>query len=147
MSIHSGIAAGAEEILIPEQDRGMDKLIDSLERSSRRNKTSRLVIVAEGENSSIYELAENVKQKFGDRYETKVTILGHIQRGGRPSCADRVLASRLGVAAVEALIKGENGIMVGIKNHKVKYTKLDKATEESHTIDKELLKIADIVSI
>lgn len=148
IAIHSGIAAGAEEILIPEKDRGMDKLIESLELSSRRNKTSRLVIVAEGEKTgNIYDLAENVKQKFGDRYETKVTILGHIQRGGRPSCADRVLASRLGVAAVEALIEGKCSIMVGVKDHKVKYTRLDKATKESHTIEEELLKIADIVSI
>ncbi|MDR8390324.1 6-phosphofructokinase [Aliifodinibius sp. S!AR15-10] len=148
IAISSGIAAGAEEILIPEKDRGMDKLIQSLEQSSRRNKTSRLVIVAEGEKSgSIYELADNVKQKFGERYEIKVTVLGHIQRGGRPSCADRVLASRLGVAAVEALKGGKKRIMVGVQNHKVVHTNLEKATKQRNTIDEDLLKIADIVSI
>jgi 6-phosphofructokinase 1 len=148
IAISSGIAAGAEEILIPEKDRGMDKLIQSLEQSSRRNKTSRLVIVAEGEKSgSIYELADNVKQKFGERYEIKVTVLGHIQRGGRPSCADRVLASRLGVAAVEALKDGKKRIMVGVQNHKVAHTNLEKATKQRNTIDEDLLKIADIVSI
>ena len=148
IAIHSGIAAGAEEILIPEKDRGMDKLIQSLELSSRRNKTSRLVVVAEGEKSgSIFELADQVKQKFGQQYEIKVTVLGHIQRGGRPTCADRVLASRLGVSAVEALLEGKRGIMVGVQNYKISYTDLDNAIKETHTIDEDLLKIADIVSI
>ncbi len=148
IAIRSGIAAGAEEVLIPEKDRGLDKLIQSLEISSRRNKTSRLVIVAEGEKSgSIYELADSVKQKFGDRYEIKVTVLGHIQRGGRPSCSDRVLASRLGVSAVEALLEGKRGVMVGVQNHKIVHTDLDNATKQLHTIDEDLLKISDIVSI
>lgn len=148
IAINSGIAAGADEILIPEKDRGFDQLIESLERSSGRKKTSRLVIVAEGEkNGNAYELADLVKERFGDRYETKVTILGHIQRGGRPSCADRVLASRLGVSAVDALRNGKKGAMVGIRNHRITFTDFEKATKEHHKIDKELLRIANIVSI
>lgn len=148
IAISAGIAAGAEEILIPEKDRGMDKLIESLERSSRRKKTSRLVIVAEGEKSgSIYDLADMVKERFGDRYETKVTVLGHIQRGGRPSCADRVLASQFGVGAVEGLLDGKRDVMVGIKNYKLVFTDFEQATKEHHQIDEELIRIADIVSI
>ncbi len=148
IAIHSGIAGGAEEILIPEKDRGLDKLFDSLEKSSRRNKTSRLVVVAEGEQTGItYQLANTVHEKFGDHYEIKVTILGHIQRGGRPSCFDRVLASRLGVSAVEALLDGNAGVMVGIQNNEIVHTDLGRATKEVHSINKDLLKIADIVSI
>lgn len=148
IAINSGIAAGAEEILIPEKDRGMDKLIESLEQSSRRNKTSRLVIVAEGEKTgSIYELADMVKEKFGERYETKVTVLGHIQRGGRPSCADRVLASRFGVGVVEGLLEGKKNVMIGIQNYNLVFTEFEQATKEHHQIDEELVKIADIVSI
>jgi len=148
IAMNSGIAAGAEEILIPEKDRGFDKLIESLERSSQRKKTSRLVIVAEGDtNGGIYNLADKVKERFGDRYETKVTILGHIQRGGRPSCFDRVLASRLGVGAVDALLDGKKDMMIGIRNNKLTFTELGKATKEHHKIERELIRVADIVSI
>lgn len=148
IAIHSGIAAGAEEIIIPEKDRGLDKLFASLDQSAKRNKTSRLVVVAEGEETGItYNLANTVKDKFGDRYEIKVTILGHIQRGGRPSCNDRVLASRLGVASVEAMLDGKQGIMVGVQDHKIAHTELEQATKNQHSINEELLKIADIVSI
>lgn len=148
IAIYSGIAAGSEEILIPEEDRGVEKLFESLARTSKRNKTSRLVIVAEGDkNGSVYDLEEKVKDEFGNRYETKVTILGHVQRGGRPSCADRVLASRLGVIAVEALRDGKRDIMVGIRDREVRYTDFEKATKQNPKMDKELLRIADIISI
>ncbi len=148
IAVYSGIAAGSEEVLIPEEDRGVEKLFESLARTSKRNKTSRLVIVAEGDNNgSVYDLEEKVKEEFGDRYETKVTILGHVQRGGRPSCADRVLASRLGVIAVEALKDGKKDIMVGIRNREIYYTDFEKATKQNPKMDKELLRTADIISI
>ncbi len=148
IAVYSGIAAGSEEILIPEEDRGVEKLFESLARTSKRNKTSRLVIVAEGDkNGSVYDLEEKVKEEFGDRYETKVTILGHVQRGGRPSCADRVLASRLGVIAVEALKDGKRALMVGVRNREISYTAFEKATKQNPKMDKELLRIADIISI
>ncbi|MDZ7658821.1 6-phosphofructokinase [Fodinibius sp.] len=148
IAVYSGIAAGSEEVLIPEEDRGIEKLFESLARTSKRNKTSRLVIVAEGDNNgSVYDLEDKVKEEFGDRYETKVTILGHVQRGGRPSCADRVLASRLGVIAVEALKEGKKDIMVGIRNRDIHYTDFEKATKQNPKMDKELLRIADIISI
>jgi 6-phosphofructokinase 1 len=148
IAVYSGIAAGAEEVLIPEEDRGIKKLFESLAKTSKRNKTSRLVIVAEGDNNgSVYDLEEKVKDEFGDRYETKVTILGHVQRGGRPSCADRVLASRLGVISVEALRDGKRDIMVGIRDRKISYTDFEKATKQNPKMEKELLRIADIISI
>lgn len=148
IAVNSGIAAGSEEILIPEKDRDINHLFESLERTSRRNKTSRLVIVAEGDqNGSVYDLERSVKERFGDRYETKVTILGHVQRGGRPTCADRVLASRLGVSAVEGLLEGRCGVMVGIRNKKIKFTDFDKATKQNPKMDEELLRVADIISI
>lgn len=148
IAVNSGIAAGSEDILVPEKDRDVEHLFESLEQSSRRNKTSRLVVVAEGEqNGNVYELAKQVRERFGDRYETKVTILGHVQRGGRPSCADRVLASRLGVSAVEALLDGQKGVMVGTRNRKINFTDFEKATKQNPEMDKELLRIADIISI
>ncbi|MDZ7680569.1 MAG: 6-phosphofructokinase [Fodinibius sp.] len=148
IAVYSGIAAGAEEVLIPEKDRGIEKLFKSLEKTSKRQKSSRLVIVAEGDkNGSVYDLEDKVKAHFGDRYETKVTILGHVQRGGRPSCADRVLASRLGVTAIEALRDGHRGIMVGFRDRDVRFTDFEKATKQNPKMDKELLRIADIISI
>jgi 6-phosphofructokinase 1 len=148
IAVHSGIAGGAEEILIPEKDRGIEQLFESLERSSKRKKTSRLVIVAEGEkNASVYDLKDRVQEHFGDRYETKVTILGHVQRGGRPSCADRVLASRLGVSSVEALIEGHRNEMVGVRNGKINFTEFERATKHDPQLDESLLQVADIISI
>lgn len=148
IAVNSGIAAGAEDILFPEQDRDINHLFESLERTSRRKKTSRLVVVAEGDrNGSVYDLEKQVQERFGNRYETKVTILGHVQRGGRPTCADRVLASRLGVSAVEALQTGRCGVMVGIRNKKIKFTDFDKATKQNPHMDEELLRVADIISI
>lgn len=148
IAVNSGIAAGSEEILIPEKDRDVEHLFESLERTSRRNKTSRLVIVAEGDqNGSVYHLEKEVKERFGDRYETKVTILGHVQRGGRPSCHDRVLASRLGVSAVEALMEGKKNVMIGTRNKKIHFTDFDKATKQNPTMDEELIRVANIISI
>lgn len=148
IAVHSGIAAGAEEILIPEKDRDVEHLFESLERTSRRNKASRLVIVAEGDqNGNVYHLEQQVQERFGDRYETKVTILGHVQRGGRPTCTDRVLASRLGVASVEALMQGKKNVMIGTRNKKINFTDFDKATKQNPKMDEELIRVANIISI
>ena len=148
IALNSGIAAGAEEILIPEKNRNINHLFESLKQTSKRNKSSRLVVVAEGDrNGSVYDLEKKVRERFGDQYETKVTILGHIQRGGRPTCADRVLASRLGVHAVEALIDGQHYVMVGIRNKKIVYTNFEQATKQNPEMDEELIRVANIISI
>ena len=148
IAVYSGIAAGSEEVLVPEKDRGIEQLFESLDRTSQRKKSSRLVIVAEGDkNGSVYDLKDKVRERFGDLYETKVTVLGHVQRGGRPSCADRVLASQLGVKAVEALIEGKRNAMVGMRNRNIEFTDFDRATKQNPKMDAELLRIADIISI
>lgn len=147
IAINSGIAGGSEEILIPEKNLGVDRLIASLERSAKAGKSSNLVIVAEGDKSGgAYELAKVVKQKLPE-YDTKVTVLGHIQRGGNPTYFDRVLASRMGVNAVESLISGSSNVMVGIENQNLKHVALDVAIKQNPEINRELLRIADIVSI
>jgi 6-phosphofructokinase 1 len=108
IALNSGVGAGAEEILIPEEDIGLETLVNSLKRSKRSGKSSSIVIVSEGDKTggNVFELAEDVKKQL-PFYDTRVTVLGHLQRGGSPSCFDRVLASRLGVKAVEFLLDGK----------------------------------------
>jgi 6-phosphofructokinase 1 len=148
IALNTGIAGGAEEILIPEENLGLDRLVESLKVSSRSGKSSSIVVVAEGEKSGkdVFELAHYVEETFED-YEVKVSVLGHMQRGGSPTVVDRVLASRLGVAAVEGLLDGLSNVMVGVINNKVKSTPLEKAIKEHNEIDKELLRVADIMSV
>lgn len=148
IALNSGIGAGAEEILIPEENLGLDRLLDSLERSRRSGKTSSIVVVSEGDKigKNVFELAEYVKENLPD-YDAKVTVLGHIQRGGSPSCFDRVLASRLCVRAVELLLDGQENLMVGIVNNRVEACSLGQALQSKHEINKDLLRISDILSI
>ena len=148
IALNTGIAGGAEEILIPEENLGLDRLVESLKVSSRSGKSSSIVVVAEGEKSGkdVFELAQYVEDTFED-YEVKVSVLGHMQRGGSPTVVDRVLASRLGVAAVEGLLDGKSNVMVGVINNKVERTPLEKAIKEHNEIDKELLRVADIMSV
>ncbi len=148
IALNSGVGAGAEEILIPEENIGLDSLVDSLKRSKRSGKTSSIVVVAEGDRTgkSVFELAEYVKQHMPE-YNSRVTVLGHLQRGGSPSCFDRVLASRLGVKSVEFLLDGQRDIMVGIENTEIIATKIDNITKGSYDINRELLRISDILSI
>ena len=147
IALNSGIGAGAEEILIPEEDLGLERLLDSLERSRRAGKTSSIVVVSEGDKigKNVFELAEYVKSNL-PYYDARVTVLGHIQRGGRPTCFDRVLASRLSVKAVELLLDGEKDLMVGMMNNEMQSCSLDQALKGKHTINKDLLRISEILS-
>jgi len=147
IALNSGLGAGAEEILIPEEDLGLDRLLNSLEHSRRSGKTSSIVIVAEGDKSgrNVYELASYVEENL-PQYEVRVSVLGHMQRGGSPSCFDRVLASRMGVKAVELLLDGQSNLMVGIDNNKMVTVKLEKAIKEHHAINKEILRISEILT-
>lgn len=146
IALYAGIGSGSEEILIPEKSRGIDYLLHSLHRSNRAGKTSSIVIVAEGDKSGgVYELAKTIEEKLPG-YSTRVTVLGHLQRGGRPTCADRVLASRLGVAAVDTLRDGTSGVMVGLRDNRITLTGLEKACKETPDMDPELIRVADIVS-
>lgn len=148
IALNSGIGAGAEEILIPEENVGVDRLIESLRKSKKSGKTSSIIVVAEGEKSgkNIFELAEIIEERLGE-YEIRVSVLGHIQRGGSPSCFDRVLASKLGVGAVEALSAGKSRIMIGIDHQKVVHVPLKTAIKGAAKIDKELRRVADITSV
>lgn len=147
IALRSGIATGAEQILVPESVTYTDQLINKLKNDYAKNKTSGIIIVAEGDDfGGAYEVAELIKQHFPD-FETRVTILGHVQRGGSPSAFDRVMASALGFQAVTALKDGVRGVMVGSINRKVSYTPFEKAIKHHQTISMELLEIAEVLSI
>lgn len=147
IAAQAGVASGALAILIPEREITIDELVEKLNDARRHNKSSSIVIVAEGGKSgNASEIAKKVDEQ-APYYETKVTILGHIQRGGSPSCFDRNLASQLGVAAVEGLIEGKRDCMVGMINRKVVFTPFEEAISDKLTIDPEMLRIADILSI
>ena len=148
IALNSGVGAGAEEILIPEEDQRLDKLVESLKRSKRSGKSSSIVVVAEGDKTgeNVFELAEQVRLKMPE-YNTRVTVLGHLQRGGSPSCFDRVLASRLSVKAVEFLLDGQRDIMVGYENNTIISTPIANITKGERDINRELLRISDILSI
>lgn len=147
IALNAGIAAGCEDILIPESVTDIDLLIQKLEKGRHGKKTSSIVVVAEGDEAGgAMEVARRVKEKY-DGYEIKVTILGHIQRGGSPSCFDRVLASRLGVAAVEGLLEGRDKMMAGVINNQIVYTPLVQATKQNPAPDLELMRMANIIAI
>jgi len=149
IALNAGIGAGAEEILIPEENLGLERLLESLRQSKASGKTSSIVVVAEGENTTgknVSELKEYVEKNMPE-YDVRISVLGHLQRGGAPSCFDRVLASRFGVKAVESLLEGKSGYMVGLLNDKVELTPLEKAIKGDSGIDKELLRVSDIMSV
>lgn len=147
IALNTGIGAGAQNILIPEQKESLNELFSSLEKSHLRGKSSSIVVVAEGEElGGVYQLAKKTKIHFPN-YDIRVTVLGHIQRGGNPTCSDRVLASRLGLAAVEGLIDGRSTVMAGIQSGKIVYTSIDQAIKKHNDIDSELIKVAQILSI
>jgi len=147
IALNSGIASGAQDILIPEQRDSVEDLCDSLERSEESGKKSSIVIIAEGEQlGGVYEIAKQVKARHQE-YDIRVTVLGHIQRGGSPTCHDRVLASRLGIAAVEGLLEGKTNLMAGIRSNKIVFTPIDEAIIKHNEIDTELIKVANILAI
>ena len=147
IALNAGIAGGAEEILIPEEDLGLDRLVESLKRSRKSGKSSSIVIVAEGDKigKNIFELKDYVDENM-EGYDVRVSVLGHMQRGGAPSCFDRVLASRMGVKAVESLLNGQTNYMVGLLNGKMELTPLDNAIKGKTKINLELLRVSDIMS-
>ena len=148
IALNVGIAGGAEEILIPEEDLGLDRLVESLRRSKKSGKSSSIVVVAEGDKigKSVFELKDYVDQNM-EGYDVRVSVLGHLQRGGAPSCFDRVLASRMGVKAVETLIAGKSNYMVGLKNDIIDLTPFDQAVKGKSKINMELLRVSDIMSV
>jgi len=147
IALNAGVGSGAEEILVPEEDLGLDRLLESLEKSKHTGKSSSIVVVAEGDKTgkNVFELRDYVEENL-EGYDVRVSVLGHMQRGGSPSCFDRVLASRMGVKAVETLIEGKNNVMVGTINNKLELYPIDKAVKGHSKIDEELLRVSDIMS-
>ncbi len=148
IALNAGIAGGAEAIMLPEKETAIDDLIELLEKAAFKQKTSTIVIVAEGEkNGGAYNVANRVKEKF-DYYDTKVSILGHLQRGGSPSSFDRVLASRMGYAAVKCLLAGDTRMTVGLRGNEIKTTSLEEALHNKEfKLSKDMLEISHIMAI
>jgi 6-phosphofructokinase 1 len=146
IALHSGIATGAENILIPEQNTDIEDLIRSLQEKERRQKLVNIIVVAEGEKfGGAMQVAKTIKERL-PQTETRVCILGHIQRGGSPSCLDRLIASRMGYHAVECLVEGRHNVFVGIMNNKMNYVPLDKIGKKKGTINEEWMKIVKILA-
>ena len=150
IALNSGIGGGAERIIIPEKNIPAEVLLEDIDRGKRRGKTSNIIVVAEGNTvgKAVFELKEYVEQKRPE-YDIRVSVLGHMQRGGTPTCYDRVLATRMGVKAVESLLEGKSQYMVGINNDRMELIPLEKAVKENDEskIDKDLIRITDIMSM
>ena len=143
---NSAIAAGAEAAIIPEDSTGADQLGQFMERGIRKSKKSCMVIVSESPKCGAMYYAERVKKEY-PQYDVRVSILGHLQRGGSPSAHDRVFASRVGVGAVDALVKGQRNVMVGVRNNEIVYVPFVEAVAKRKPMDPQLIQVLDELSI
>lgn len=147
LALNSAIASGAEAAIIPEKSIEEDQIGDLIQQGFRKSKNSSLVLVAESEiTGGALKIAERVKQDY-PQYEVRVSILGHLQRGGSPTAQDRVLASRMGVAAIQALLEDQRNVMIGIKQNEIDYIPFQKAIKREREISEELLEVLRISSI
>ncbi len=147
IALNTGIGSGAGSVMIPETNMPVEALIDELKKSARRKKLFSVVIVAEGNPSGrAQDIARQVQEQF-DYFDVKVTIIGHLQRGGSPTAMDRVLASRLGFHAVEALLQGKVNVMAGLVNNKVEFTPLEEAISRHQAPSEELIRMAEILAL
>ncbi|MBQ8521699.1 MAG: 6-phosphofructokinase [Bacteroides sp.] len=147
LALNGAIAAGAEAAIIPEFSTEVDQLEQFIEQGFRKSKSSSIVLVAESElTGGAMHYAERVKNEY-PQYDVRVTILGHLQRGGRPTAHDRIIASRMGVASIQALLEGQRNVMIGIENNKIVYVPFAKAIKNDKPIDKELVNVVHELSI
>lgn len=147
LALNSAIASGAEAAIIPEMETEIDQLADLVERGFRKSKNSAIVIVAENPaTGGALGLAQRIKEEFPE-YDARVTILGHLQRGGSPTAADRILASRMGVEAITALGDGQRNVMIGIKNGELVYVPFVKAVNRKREVDHQGMTIVKTLSI
>ncbi|WP_332689793.1 6-phosphofructokinase [Halalkalibacter lacteus] len=144
LALWSGLADGAETIVVPEADYDMSEIIGRLKRGQERGKKHSIIVVAEGVGSG-FDFGDRIKEEMN--LETRVTVLGHIQRGGSPTGSDRVLASRLGAKAVDLLIEGKAGVTVGIEKNELVYHDINEALSRKHTIDMDMYKLSQQLSI
>ena len=143
---NSAIASGAEAAIIPEDSTDVAPLARLMARGTRKSKTSCIVIVSESPKCGAMYYAERVKNEF-PQYDVRVSILGHLQRGGRPSAHDRILASRTGVGAIEAILQGQRNVMIGVRNNEIVYVPLSEAIRSDKPFDRKLIKVLDELSI
>lgn len=143
---NSAIATGAEAAIIPEDSTDVDQLTQFMQRGFRKSKKSCIVIVSESPKCGALYYADRVKKEFPD-YDVRVSILGHLQRGGSPSAHDRILASRTGVGAVEAIMQGQRNVMVGVRNNDIVYVPFSEAIRSDKPFDKKLIQVLDELSI
>lgn len=147
IALHTAIAGGAGGVLIPEEDSSLEDVIKLLKRGAKRAKLFSIVIVAEGNQmGTVYDIARHVEERVDFYDDIKVTVIGHLQRGGSPSAFDRVLSSVLGFGAVEALMSGKTGVMAGLKNNNVHYTPFKEAITKNKSLNKDLLRMAHILA-
>ena len=147
LALNGAIAAGAEAAIIPEFSTEVDQLEQFIEHGFRKSKSSSIVLVAESElTGGAMHYAERVKNEY-PQYDVRVTILGHLQRGGRPTAHDRIIASRMGVASIQALLEGQRNVMIGIENDKIVYVPFAKAIKNDKPIDRELVNVLHELSI
>ena len=142
---NSAIAAGAEAAIIPEDSTGADQLEQFIGRGIRKSKSSSIVIVSESPKCGAMYYAERVKKEYPE-FDVRVSILGHLQRGGRPSAGDRILASRLGVGAIQALMDGQRNVMIGVKNDEIVYVPFSQAVKSDKTVKKDLIEAMNVLS-
>ena len=147
LALNGAIASGAEAAIIPERETEIDQLAELVNRGFRKSKNSAIVLVAENpETGGAFGLAERIKREFPE-YDARVTILGHLQRGGSPTAADRILASRMGAEAITALMAGQRNVMIGTKNGELVYTPLSKAITERKPIKEADIELVKLLSI
>jgi 6-phosphofructokinase 1 len=146
IALHSGIATGAENILIPEDETPIEEVIASLSEKEKRKKLVNLVVVAEGHSSGGATGVAKMVKEYLPNLDTRVTILGHIQRGGSPTCIDRLIASRMGYHAVESLMEGRHDVMIGILDNAMHYTPIEVAIREKQRISNDWMKIVKILA-
>ena len=143
---NSAIACGAEAAIIPEESTDVDQLAEFMKRGIRKSKKSCIVIVSESPKCGALYYADRVKNEFPD-YDVRVSILGHLQRGGSPTARDRILASRTGVGAIEAIMQGQRNVMIGVRNNEVVYVPLSEAIRSDKPFDKKLITVLEELSI
>lgn len=146
IALYSGISTGAENILIPETKTDINEIIRSLSEKEKRRKLVNLIVVAEGDEYGGAQQVADILKKSLPNLDTRVCILGHIQRGGSPSALDRMIASRMGYHAVECLMEGKHNVMVGVVNNKMHYTPLDNAVKAKQKISQDWLKVVKILA-
>jgi 6-phosphofructokinase 1 len=147
IALSTGVASGAGSIFLPEIEGELESLINLLKKGQKRQKLFNIIIVAEGnKNGGASEIARKIQEVLPD-FDTRVTVIGHLQRGGSPTWRDRVLASKLGVYAIEALLSGQSGVAVGIINHEIAYTPFDQAIGNHKELSMDLMRIANILAM